>query len=106
MSDLISRDALLKSFDNEPMLETYNDCVTVARIIKEQPTLDAAPVVHGRWECAYNENTGETDLTCSRCKDTRTINGCYVSANGDSCYNEDDFCPNCGAKMDKEDEGE
>ena len=58
-----------------------------------------APVVPGRWECSYDENKGETNVTCSQCKDTRTVNGCYVTAEGDSCYFEDNYCPNCGAKM-------
>ena len=57
-------------------------------------------VVHGRWECVYDEDWGETDVTCSHCKDTRTINGCYVTSNGKPCYFEDNYCPNCGAKMD------
>lgn len=59
----------------------------------------AAPIVYGRWECAYDDSTGETDITCSHCKNTRTVNGCFVSTDGKSCYFEDDYCPNCGAKM-------
>lgn len=59
-----------------------------------------APVVHGQWECVYDDSTGETDITCSHCKNTRTVNGCFVSTDGKSCYFEDDYCPYCGAKMD------
>ena len=29
-------------------------------------------------------------------------NGCFVSTDGKSCYFEDDYCPNCGSKMDLE----
>lgn len=53
----------------------------------------------GRWECEWDAMMGETDVTCSHCKDTRTINGCYVGCNGESLYDEDNFCPNCGADM-------
>lgn len=51
----------------------------------------------GRWECAYDEMLGETEVTCSHCKDTRTIKGCYVSHDGESIYYDDNFCPNCGS---------
>lgn len=69
-------------------------------LIEKAPTIDAVPVVHGRWECVYDDSTGETDITCSHCKNTRTVNGCFVSTDGKSCYFEDDYCPNCGAMMD------
>lgn len=69
-----------------------------------EPHTAVAPVVRGRWECVYDDSTGETDITCSHCKNTRTVNGCFVSTDGKSCYFEDDYCPSCGSKMDLEDE--
>lgn len=69
-----------------------------------EPCADVEPVRHGRWECVYDDSTGETDITCSHCKNTRTVNGCFVSTDGKSCYFEDDYCPNCGSKMDLEDD--
>ena len=68
--------------------------------IENATAVDAAPVVHGRWECVYDEIMGETEVICSNCKDTRTINGCFVTTEGESCYFEDNYCHNCGAKMD------
>lgn len=56
--------------------------------------------VHGRWECNYDDSTGCTDVTCSYCKNTRTVTGCFITIDGEPCYFEDDYCPNCGAKMD------
>ena len=58
--------------------------------IDSEPAADVAEVVHGRW--IWNEE-GEIDweqfYRCSNC--------------GDKEYWESNFCPNCGAKMDLED---
>lgn len=56
---------------------------------------------HGHWLCSYDRMMGTTDVTCSCCGDTRTINGCYVTTQGDSCYSEDYRCPVCDAIMDE-----
>lgn len=107
MADYIERAAAVTACDKQ-----YRECLrksdfcgdtvawNICADIKAIPAADVAPVVHGRWECAYDDSTGETDITCSHCKNTRTVNGCFVSTDGKSCYFEDDYCPNCGAKMD------
>lgn len=51
------------------------------------PTADVAPVRHGRWK-RYGKNLGE----CSECGEVVAIRN--------------NFCPNCGAKMDGERKGE
>ena len=62
------------------------------------PAADVAVVVHGEWILlGKNEHDYETSVEekCSLC-------GRYVY-----CYDtelQDNYCPNCGAKMDKEDE--
>lgn len=83
--------------------DKYDAWQEILEELEAIPSADVKPVRHGRWECVYDDNTGETDITCSHCKNTRTVNGCFVSADGKSCYFEDDYCPNCGAKMDLED---
>ena len=50
------------------------------------PAADVAPVVHGLWLCADTDT--EQFFLCNRCKKKE--------------YWESDYCPNCGAKMDKE----
>lgn len=57
--------------------------------------------VHAHWICKYNSMTGETEVKCSHCGDTRDINGCYETTDGKSCYHEDWHCPFCGATMDE-----
>lgn len=110
MSDYISRKAAVKiakkyGLANGSALRRHSglaDCIALE--IEWLPAADVEPVRHGWWECVYDDSTGETDITCSHCKNTRPVNGCFVSTNGKSCYFEDDYCPNCGAKMDLEDE--
>jgi hypothetical protein len=62
---------------------------TIDRIYEKYiaiPTVDAAPVVHGRWE--HNEY----GLQCSKC-------ACDSLYNGFNHPVRSAFCPNCGAVM-------
>ena len=52
-------------------------CV-IPHIVKETPTVEAAPVRHGQWECGG---------VCSEC-------------GLDTAEHKPNFCPHCGAKMD------
>lgn len=58
--------------------------------IEKAPTIDAAPVVHGRWDKPVEHGlpyaANHLGVVCSYC--------CKWS---DNDYN---YCPNCGAKMD------
>ena len=57
------------------------------------PAADVAPVRHGRWEMAPCNRV--YDMRCSACGFYPGIR--FFSSN---------YCPNCGARMDKEDEHE
>jgi hypothetical protein len=59
--------------------------------LADAPTIDATPVVHGRWE----DFCGNKMCCCSVCK-AEFDNTCN-EIHGEWCY-----CPNCGAKMDLE----
>ena len=112
MDDYISRKAAREAFENADadVCESYPDGAcdwgfgmkNIQEVIDGIPAADVEPVRRGRWECVYDDSTGETDITCSHCKNTRTVNGCFVSTDGKSCYFEDDSCPSCGAKMNLE----
>lgn len=58
--------------------------------IEEAPTIEAKPVVHGRW-ISKNPHGYEWIFVCSNCD--------YVD--GYPFNERPNYCPNCGAKMDE-----
>ena len=56
--------------------------------IEDAPTIDAVPVVHGKWKYIYYRS----DVIGRKCSICSGI-----------CGKDWNFCPNCGAKMDLED---
>lgn len=75
----------------------YNDGIdAVFTAIRCTPTIDAIPVAHGRWietEFPY----GCKQYRCSNCIEDEWWNDRFA-------YGDEHYCPNCGAKMDEEDE--
>lgn len=61
-------------------------------IMTEVPSEDVAPVRHGEWEYQPPTATLNGAWKCTACK-------CYF---WEHTANEFKYCPNCGAKMDKE----
>ena len=64
----------------------------IRRVIDDAPTVDAVPVVHGRWsDAGFGELPKHAPYgwACSVC-------------GGISFNNEYIYCPHCGAKMDGE----
>lgn len=78
----------------------------IASMITDAPTIDAAPVVHGRW--VWNENAMDWGIggwVCSECKEKND----NIPAKQDiypSGWVGSHYCPNCGARMDLEVDGE
>lgn len=64
------------------LLVEYRDAIL--QVVKEQPTVDAVPVVHGRW---IAQDSGRTRFMCSECKSKNH-------------HGHENYCPNCGARMD------
>ena len=101
MTDYIKRDALLEArelaicaYENAGVFNAdaiRNHLKPLLDAVVDTPAADVAEVVHGRW--IWNEE-GEIDweqfYRCSNC--------------GDKEYWESNYCPNCGAKMDLEEE--
>lgn len=84
-----------------------SDCDWMAFIDKE-PAAEVAPVVHGRWvfgkdlACCWGQIIkNKYHLYCSECLE-QAFNR---SEDNDPDFDIDTpYCPNCGAKMDKEEE--
>jgi hypothetical protein len=85
MSEYIERSALLQSLKSSGVASDF-----ALYKISNFPAADVAPVVHGEWV---------TIDGISRCSECEYIPA-YDSAIDDLFYSP--FCPNCGAKMDKE----
>lgn len=67
----------------------------VKALIDNQPTADVAEVVHGKW--VYNTDDFMPKYRCSVCGYNKPI------VSGENITQEPkNYCPNCGAKMDKE----
>lgn len=92
MSDLISRGKL---FNLLAPVQTLGEAYG---IIQGMDTVDAVSVRHGRWETVEDWD-GDEHYMCSECKAE------YVLIDGTPRDNEYLFCPNCGARMDGEDDG-
>lgn len=79
--------------DNETA-ERFRDCIDLLDSI---PTVDVAPVVHGRWIRPHWKNSNYC-CDCSECGGEAMHREYQWDKNG--IY---PICPNCGAKMNKED---
>lgn len=96
MAEYIAREVLLaqlremESYNASPMYRRgYDDCVET---ILKAPAADVVPVVHGEWLLRH-EGHGHY-WECSVCHKNPCI---YVTK-------DTNYCPNCGAKMRREDE--
>ena len=93
MKEYIERAALkreLAPYEENDFSQQIN---VILAIVDAQPAADVAPVVHGRWVNHFDymmERSGF--FVCDSCK--KMSREKY------------DYCPNCGTRMDKEDEHE
>ena len=86
MSDLIDRQAL------KDAVKRY--ALDMLGTIDAQPTIDAVPVVHGKWIHLYKNN-----YRCSVC------GAWFIFEDENNPYEEGRFCPYCGARMGERREG-
>ncbi len=83
MAEYIEREALLEKLAERDL------CLCVSESdIKNMPAADVSPVVYGKISCVKFRHIADWFGECSLC--------------GKSVYFESNYCPHCGAKMDKE----
>lgn len=85
MTEYIAREKVLSKA--APVAGCFSNMISAYDVIM-LPAADVAPVVHGRWLCGDYYDIGDV---CSECDwDSQMAHPSYR------------YCPNCGAKMDKE----
>lgn len=90
MADYIDREKIFSIWRSMPAPASVT---SLAAAISQTPAADVAEVRHGRWETA--PSNGVYDMRCSACGFAPGIR-----------FYSSDYCPNCGARMDKEDDHE
>lgn len=103
MGDLISREAAVKALMEQADMtkDTKSDVrvseffVSAACAILRMHAVDAEPVRRGNWEkrTYWIGSFGENQMVCSECGKKYGFHAPY------------NYCPNCGAKMDGENDG-
>lgn len=109
MAEYINREAAIRALLNDAPEQVSYSREDAADCIRYMDAADVAPVVHGRWvaqcvvetdggwaleDAPYNEYQHSNPI-CSICRKTALLDG------GED-YVASPYCPNCGAKMDKE----
>lgn len=85
MAEYIEREKVLSKA--APLAGCFSNMISAYDVIM-LPAADVAPVRHGRWLCGDYYDIGDV---CSECDwDSQMTHPSYR------------YCPNCGAKMDKE----
>ena len=88
MAECINREAAIRALLNDAPEQVSYSREDAADCIRYMDAADVAPVVHGRWPCGDYYDIGDI---CSECDwDSQMTHPSYR------------YCPNCGAKMDKE----
>ena len=104
---LIDADALIKRFEtkSDELMEIKEPVMSgtvlgATYMIGEAQTIDAVPVVRGRWTQTNLFDEEANVYVCSVCGEPWTLNA------GTPQENNMNFCPNCGCDMRGERDGE
>ena len=99
MNEYIERERLLRRFNIDDMMNVNGTLISLKdarNTISNFPAADVAPVVHGKWvqvivHIEFEDGfVDRVEECCSACHESNERRCTY-------------FCPNCGAKMDDDD---
>lgn len=99
MAEYITKESAIEAFEwgDTDVVEDYGDgCIfgfsreSIKSVINDIPAADVARVVHGRWIWRNKWEPFECKYECSICHDGSDL--------------ESKYCPNCGSRMDGDDE--
>ena len=107
MAEYITKEAAIQAFERgDPDVfddyGDYGDCYNsgfsrdnIKSTINSIPPFDVAPVVHARWDDSgrYTFTGGSMAVSCTEC-------GCKLTVS-EFQLNKWNYCPVCGAKMDR-----
>ena len=95
-SDYIEREEAILAVDERIKQIGYEGSPLVLSIrqsIRDVPSADVAPVVHGHWERQIRNDLG------SKLNDIIICSNCSIAFSSENQVRRS-YCPNCGAKMD------
>ena len=96
-NDLISRTALLRNIGTYGVsIDPCNIASLITQKVLAEPVVDAEPVRRGRWEIELDETCDCEFMRCSICSEV------FYDGENDTVDITPNYCPNCGAKMDRE----
>lgn len=95
--EYIGRETAIKAIENDCLELVYYTKEDAIQCVTATPAADVVPVAHGRWIRPHWKNSNYC-CDCSECGGEAMHKEYQWDKNG--IY---PICPNCGAKMDKED---
>lgn len=101
MNEYIERERLLRRFNIDDMMNVNGTLISLEdarNTTSNFPAADVAPVRHGRWICIRK---GYGEYECSVCHGVDSDCSDYY---GTHVVTEQDYCPNCGSRMDGDDD--
>ena len=109
MTDMISRKALQTSIRREPEIIVsglrYIRADAVFEKVRIAPTIEAEPVVHGRWVKHPPSPSAMATFHAAGIGRSMGVNSIYWTCSECGTWGTlvNNYCPNCGAKMDAKD---